>query len=91
LFYSIIIHTFVLNVIYNTMKNLGINQYNKSYSKTVTVKDTRMQNELISSKSPYKLSLSEYRFLSSINCKDEISYKQRDWLKLIYKKLQNAK
>ena len=73
------------------MKNLGINQYNKSYSKTVTVKDTRMQNELISSKSPYKLSLSEYRFLSSINCKDEISYKQRDWLKLIYKKLQNAK
>ena len=91
MFYPIIIHKFVPNVIYNTMKNLGINQYNKSYSKTVTVKDTRMQIELISSKSPYKLSLKEYRFLSGINCKDEISYKQRDWLKLIYKKLKDAK
>ena len=91
MFYPIIIHTFVLNINIDTMKNLGINQYNKSYSKTVTSKDTRMQIELISSKSPYKLSLSEYRFLSSINSKAEISYKQRDWLKLIYKKLQNAK
>ena len=91
MFYPIIIHMFVPNVIYNTMKNLGINQYNKSYSKTVTSKDTRMQVELINSKSPYKLSLSEYRFLSSINSRNEISYKQRDWLKLIYKKLQNAK
>ena len=91
MFYSIIIHTFAFNININTMKNLGINQYNKSYSKTVTSKDTRMQIELISSKSPYKLSLSEYRFLSGINSRTEISYKQRDWLKLIYKKLQNAK
>ena len=69
------------------MINLDLNNKQKVYSKTVTSKDTRMQIELLSSKSPYKLTLKEYRFLSSINSKTEINYKQRDWLKIIYKKL----
>tara|TARA_R110002153_G_scaffold205527_1_gene358293 strand:+ start:455 stop:667 length:213 start_codon:yes stop_codon:yes gene_type:complete len=69
------------------MINLDLNSRQEVYSKTVTSKDTRMQIELLSSKSPYKLTLKEYRFLSSINSKTEINYKQRDWLKLIYKKL----
>tara|TARA_B110000285_G_scaffold12451_1_gene12352 strand:+ start:611 stop:835 length:225 start_codon:yes stop_codon:yes gene_type:complete len=69
------------------MINLDLNNKQKVYSKTVTAKDNRMQIELLSSKSPYKLTLKEYRFLSSINSKTEINYKQRDWLKIIYKKL----
>jgi len=69
------------------MINLDLNSKQEVYSKTVTSKDTRMQIELLSSKSPYKLTLKEYRFLSSINSRTEITYKQRDWLKLIYKKL----
>lgn len=69
------------------MINLDLNSKQEVYSKTVTSKDTRMQIELLSSKSPYKLTLKEYRFLSSINSRTEITYKQRDWLKLIYKKM----
>jgi hypothetical protein len=69
------------------MINLDLNNKQEVYSKTVTSKDNSMQIELLSSKSPYKLTLKEYRFLSSINSKTEISYKQRDWLKIIYKKL----
>ena len=62
------------------MKNLDLNQRHEVYSKTTTVKDNRMQIELLSSKSPYKLTLKEYIFLSGINSRDELSYKQRDWL-----------
>lgn len=69
------------------MINLDLNNKQEVYSKTVTSKDNAMQIELLSSKSPYKLTLKEYRFLSSINSKTEINYKQRDWLKIIYKKL----
>lgn len=70
------------------MKNYDINNKGQVYSKTATKKDFRMQFELLSSKSPYKLTLKEYRFLSSINGREELSYKQRDWLKGIYAKLQ---
>lgn len=73
------------------MENLDLNNKGQVYSKTVTKKDFRMQIELLSSRSPYKLTLKEYRFLSSINGKEQLSYKQRDWLKVVYNKMLTLK
>jgi len=50
--------------------------------------DTKIIEELLSSKSKLKLTLKQYRFLMMMRAKDNCSENQREWLKELYKKQQ---
>ena len=57
-------------------------------SRKKRVNDTKIIEELLSSKSKLKLTLKQYRFLMMMRTKENCSEKQREWLKELYKKQQ---
>ena len=54
-------------------------------SRKKRVNDTKIIEELLSSKSKLKLTLKQYRFLMMMRTKENCSEKQREWLKQLYK------
>ena len=73
------------------MRNIKINGSGKTYSTSVTIKDRRMIDALLSKKNPVKLSVSQRKIILSLWGRNDISYKQRDLLNSIYKNKMNKK
>tara|TARA_R110000796_G_C14217668_1_gene394152 strand:+ start:80 stop:475 length:396 start_codon:yes stop_codon:yes gene_type:complete len=68
------------------MRNIKLNGSGKTYSTSVTIKDRRMIDALLSKQKPVDLSVSQRKIILSLWGRNDISYKQRDILKSIYKK-----
>ena len=68
------------------MINISINAKGETYSKTVTIKDKRMIDALLSKTNPIKLNTFERKFTLGLWGRNNISYKQRDLLIKIFNK-----
>tara|TARA_R110000796_G_scaffold104450_1_gene214279 strand:+ start:411 stop:623 length:213 start_codon:yes stop_codon:yes gene_type:complete len=68
------------------MRNIGLNAKGETYSTSVTVKDKRMIDALLSKVKPIKLNTFERKFALGLWGRNDISYKQRDLLKKIFDK-----
>ena len=68
------------------MENISINKENKTYSKSTTKKTHIMIVDLIAYHKQKGLNTYNFRFISSICSKNELSYKQKDYLNKLHKR-----
>lgn len=68
------------------MENISLNKSNNTYSKSTTKKTHRMIVELINYHKTKGLNTYNFRFISSICSKNQLSYKQKDYLSKLHKR-----
>lgn len=68
------------------MENIALNKANNTYSKSTTKKTHRMIVDLISYHKKKGLNSFNFRFISSICSKNQLSYKQKNYLETLHKR-----
>ena len=69
--------------------NIVMDRNGNLISKKKRVKDIKIIDSLLCTKSKLKLTLKQYRFLKQAQAIDQITERQREWLTLLFNKQKN--